>query len=93
MTEREKDELMRTAMAEFNSKLEESGGVMNGVKYKQDLDIEIQIRIDYLKDLFDKDEVDLEISKYKNSEGIFIEDIVDERIWNSIVSNLESKNI
>ncbi len=93
MTERETDELMRTAMAEFNSKLEESGGVMNGVKYKQDLDIEIQIRIDYLKDLFDKDEVDLEISKYKNSEGIFIEDIVDERIWNSIVSNLESKNI
>jgi len=57
------------------------------------MDMEIQIRIDYLTDAFGKDLVDEEMSKYKNSDGGFIDAISDERVWNTIISNLKSKNI
>lgn len=93
MEEKEKEELMGKMMSEFNSELEKSGGIVNGVKYRHDMDMEIQIRIDYLTDAFGKDLVDEEMSKYKNSDGGFIDAISDERVWNTIISNLKSKNI
>jgi hypothetical protein len=89
----EKEELMRAAMKEFHDKLSESDGLVNGIKYKQDLDLEIQIRIDYLNDEFDADLVEREMTKYKDQTGNFIEDIGDERVWNTILSNLRSGNI
>jgi hypothetical protein len=89
----EKEELMRAAMKEFHDKLSESDGLVNGIKYKQDLDLEIQIRIDYLNDEFDSELVEKEMSKYKDQAGNFIEDIGDERVWNTILSNLSSENI
>jgi hypothetical protein len=89
----EKEELMRAAMKEFHDKLSESDGLVNGIKYKQDLDLEIQIRIDYLNDEFDAELVEREMTKYKDQTGNFIEDIGDERVWNTILSNLRSGNI
>jgi hypothetical protein len=89
----EKEELMRAAMKEFHDKLSESDGLVNGIKYKQDLDLEIQIRIDYLNDEFDSELVEKEMAKYKDQAGNFIEDIGDERVWNTILSNLRSGNI
>ena len=89
----EKEELMRAAMKEFHDKLSESDGLVNGIKYKQDLDLEIQIRIDYLNDEFDAELVEMEMTKYKDQTGNFIEDIGDERVWNTILSNLRSGNI
>jgi hypothetical protein len=89
----EKEELMRAAMKEFHDKLSESDGLVNGIKYKQDLNLEIQIRIDYLNDEFDAELVEREMTKYKDQTGNFIEDIGDERVWNTILSNLRSGNI
>jgi hypothetical protein len=89
----EKEELMRAAMKEFHDKLSESDGLVNGIKYKQDLNLEIQIRIDYLNDEFDAELVEREMTKYKDQIGNFIEDIGDERVWNTILSNLRSGNI
>jgi len=89
-----KEEIMRMAMDEFDSKVAEDGGLVNGIKYSQDLDMEIQIRIDYLKDVFGEEATEKEIAKYKDTEGKWIDDIISESVWNTIISNLEkSENI
>ena len=48
MKEELKTEMMREAMKDFVSSIPENDGVINGAKYSQDLDIEMQVRIDYL---------------------------------------------
>lgn len=90
-----KEWMMRKAMEEFNSNVSENGGVVNGIKYTQDLDLELQIRIDYLKDEFGQEETEVEISKYKNPDGSFIEGFhSNEEVWDSILTNLKkSRNI
>lgn len=90
-----KEWMMRQAMEGFDSKVSENEGVVNGIKYNRDLDLEIQIRIDYLKDEFGQEETEREISKYKNPDGSFTEDFHSkEEVWNSVLTNLKkSKNI
>jgi len=89
-----KEEMMRMAMNEFDAKVAGEGGLVNGIKYAQDLEMEIQIRIDYLKDTFGEEATEKEISKYKDTEGKWIDDIISELVWSTIVSNLEkSENI
>ena len=90
-----KEWMMGKAMEEFDSNVSENDGVVNDIKYTRDLDLEIQIRIDYLKDEFGQEETEREISKYKNSDGSFIEDFHSrEEVWNVILSNLsKAKNI
>jgi len=93
MKEELKTEMMREAMKDFVSSISENDGVINGAKYSQDLDIEMQVRIDYLNEVFGKDETERELSKYRKDSGGFIDGIMDETIWNSIVSNLRGENI
>lgn len=93
MQEEIKNEMMREAMKNFVARVSENDGIINGAKYKQDLDIEIQIRVDYLKDVYGQEETEKEISKYRKESGEFIEDITDETLWNTIVSNLRGENI
>ena len=90
-----KEWMMWKAMEEFNSNVSENGGVVNGIKYTQDLDLELQIRIDYLKEEFGQEETEVEISKYKNPDGSFIDGFhSNEEVWDSILTNLKkSKNI
>ena len=90
-----KEWMMRQAMEGFDSKVSENGGVVNDIKYTRDLDLEIQIRIDYLKDEFGQEETEREISKYKNPDGSFIEGFhSNEEVWESILTNLKkSRNI
>jgi hypothetical protein len=93
MKEELKTEMMREAMKDFVSSISENDGVINGAKYSQDLDIEMQVRIDYLNEVFGKDETERELSKYRKDSGGFTDGIMDETIWNSIVSNLRGENI
>jgi hypothetical protein len=93
MKEELKTEMMREAMKDFVSSISENDGVINGAKYSQDLGIEMQVRIDYLNEVFGKDETERELSKYRKDSGGFIDGIMDETIWNSIVSNLRGENI
>jgi hypothetical protein len=90
-----KEWMMRKAMEEFDFNLSENDGVVNGIKYTRNQDLEVQIRIDYLKDEYGQEETEKEISKYKNLDGSFMEDLYSkEEVWDSILTNLkESKNI
>jgi hypothetical protein len=90
-----KEWMMRKAMEEFDFKVSENEGVVNGIKYTRDNDLEVQIRIDYLKDEFGQEETENEISKYKNPDGSFIEDLYSRgEVWDAILANLKkSKNI
>jgi hypothetical protein len=90
-----KEWMMRKAMEEFDFNLSENDGVVNGIKYTRNQDLEVQIRIDYLKDEYGQEETEKEISKYKNPDGSFMEDLYSkEEVWDSILTNLkESKNI
>jgi hypothetical protein len=90
-----KEWVMRKAMEEFDSNLSENDGVVNGIKYTRDQDLEVQIRIDYLKEEFGQEETESEILKYKNPDGSFTEDLFcKEEVWNAILTNLKkSKNI
>ena len=95
MKEEIKEWMMGKAMEGFDAKVSENEGVVNGIKYNRDLDLEIQIRIDYLKDEFGQEETEVEISKYKNPDGSFIDEFhSNEEVWDSILTNLKkSKNI
>jgi len=85
-----KEWMMRKAMEEFDSNVSENGGVINGIKYTRDADLEVQIRIDYLKDEFGQEETENEILKYKNPDGSFTEDLYSkEEVWDTILSNLK----
>ena len=90
-----KEWMMRKAMEEFDFKVSENEGVVNGIKYTRDNDLEVQIKIDYLKDEFGQEETENEISKYKNQDGSFIEGFhSNEEVWESILTNLKkSRNI
>ena len=93
MAEELKKEDMLEAMNNFVARISENDGVINGAKYKQDVDLEIQIRINYLEDTFGKEKTENEISKYRDTSGNFVSEIIDERVWNVIVSNLRGENI
>jgi hypothetical protein len=93
MAEELKKEDMQEAMNNFVARISENDGVINGAKYKQDVDLEIQIRINYLEDTFGKEKTENEISKYIDTSGNFVSEIIDERVWNVIVSNLRGENI
>jgi hypothetical protein len=93
MAEELKKEDMQEAMNNFVARISENDGVINGAKYKQDVDLEIQIRINYLEDTFGKEKTENEISKYRDTSGNFVSEIIDERVWNVIVSNLRGENI
>jgi hypothetical protein len=93
MAEELKKEDMQEAMNNFVARISENDGVINGAKYKQDVDLEIQIRINYLEDTFGKEKTENEISKYRDTSGNFVIEIIDERVWNVIVSNLRGENI
>ena len=88
-----KEEMMRVAMEEFDSKVAEDGGMVNGIKYTRDNQLEIQIRVDYLTEEFGAEATENEISKYRNAEGTFMDDLVTVENWNTVLSNLKSKNI
>ena len=90
-----KEWMMGKAMEEFDSNVSENGGVINGIKYTRDNDLEVQIKIDYLKDEFGQEETEVEISKYKNPDGSFVEGFhSNEEVWESILTNLKkSRNI
>jgi len=89
----EKEKIMRNAMDEFHEELERNDGVVKGIRYKKDNEMEIQIRVDYLKDEFGETAAESELSKYRDSDGNWTSDICDETIWNSMLSNLSPKNI
>ena len=93
MAEELKKEDMQEAMNNFVARISENDGVINGAKYKQDVDLEIQMRINYLEDTFGKEKTENEISKYRDTSGNFVSEIIDERVWNVIVSNLRGENI
>jgi len=93
MAEELKKEDMQEAMNNFVARISENDGAINGAKYKQDVDLEIQIRINYLEDTFGKEKTENEISKYRDTSGNFVSEIIDERVWNVIVSNLRGENI
>lgn len=84
---------MRNAISEFQKELDQNGGVVRGIRYKKDNDIETQVRLDYLKDEFGESATEEELAKYRDSEGNINCDINDGNVWASIISNLSSKNI
>lgn len=91
--EKLKEEMMKAAMEDFAAKISENDGLVNGIKYKQDLDLEIQIRIDYLNEKYGEENVSKELEKHKDADGNFVVEVTDERLWNLIMSNLDEKNI
>jgi hypothetical protein len=88
----EKERIMRAAMSEFNLELEKNNNFISGITYKNDLNIETQVRISYLKERFGEDAVDLELSNYMDADGNYTEDIGSDVVWSSIIGSLESKN-
>jgi len=91
--EKLKEEMMKAAMEDFVAKISENDGLVNGIKYKQDLDLEIQIRIDYLNEKYGEKRVTEEIRKHRDADGNFVDEIVSEEFWNLVTSNLDKENI
>lgn len=86
--------MMRQAIEAFDSKVTENGGIVNDIKYTRDLDLELQIKIDYLNDQFGQEATQIEIAKYQNTDGSFIKEFhTNEEVWNSVLTNLEKSKI
>jgi len=84
----ERDELMKEAMEKFLSELSENQNVVNKVKYTEDFQTEVMVRIDFLHSSFNPEVVNEVVSEFKDEEGNFRKEILEEKNWNSILERL-----
>jgi len=86
----EKDNLMKEAMGKFLDELSENNNVIRDIKYTEDFQTEIMVRIDFLYSSFDSEAVDQVVSEFKDGSGNFKREILEEKNWNAILEKLDN---
>lgn len=86
----EKDDLMKEAMEKFLVELSENENMVNNVKYTEDFQTEILVRIDFLYSNFGQETVDHVVSEFKDDSGNFRSEILQEKNWNAILQRLSN---
>lgn len=86
----EKDNLMKEAMGKFLDELSENNNVIRDIKYTEDFQTEIMVRIDFLYSSFDPEAVDQVVSEFKDGSGNFKREILEEKNWNAILEKLDN---
>lgn len=86
----EKEDLMREAMGKFLDELSQNENVVNDVKYTEDFQTEVLVRIDFLHSNFNPEKVDSLVSQFKDESGNFRKEILEEKNWNAILQSLDN---
>lgn len=86
----EKDDLMREAMGKFLEELSENKNVIKDIKYTEDFQTEVLVRIDFLYATFNPKKVDEVVAEFKDESGNFKSEILEEKNWNAILKSLDN---
>ena len=86
----EKDDLMREAMGKFLEELSENKNVIKDIKYTEDFQTEVLVRIDFLYATFNPKKVDEVLAEFKDESGNFKSEILEEKNWNVILKSLDN---
>jgi hypothetical protein len=86
----EKDDLMKEAMGKFLEELSENKNVIKDIKYTEDFQTEVLVRIDFLHSSFNPERVDEVVAEFKDEAGNFKREILEEKNWNDILKRLDN---
>jgi hypothetical protein len=86
----EKDDLMKEAMGKFLEELSENNNVVRDIKYTEDFQTEIMVRIDFLYTNFNQETVDSVVAEFKDESGNFRKEILEDGNWNAILEKLDN---
>ena len=86
----EKDDLMKEAMGKFLEELSENKNVIKDIKYTEDFQTEVLVRIDFLYATFNPKKVDEVVAEFKDESGNFKSEILEEKNWNVILKSLDN---
>lgn len=86
----DKIEEMQESMSSFDSTLKENSGSIKGVKYSQDTEIEVAVRVLYLKDEFGEEKFSKFVEKFGESYDLKDSSILENSKWNEILGHFKN---
>jgi hypothetical protein len=83
-------EEMQESMDSFNKMIEDNVGVIKGVKYNQDTEIEVSVRALYLREEFGEEKFAAFLEKFGSEYDLKDASILENSKWNEILGHFKN---